>query len=125
MLLCISYASGVPIYLQLYDQLVEGIATGALQPGEKLPSVRQMGADLGINLHTVNKVYAMLRDEGLLLLGRKTGAEVVSILPPAGGYYSELREKLRSAAAGAICRGMKRKEFNDLCAEIYDEIKGV
>lgn len=65
--------SETPIYTQLVDQIVEGIASGALQPGDPLPSIRSLAEDLGINLHTVNKAYNLLKQEGLLQVHRKKG----------------------------------------------------
>ena len=54
-----------PLYRQIRDEVVRGIAQGELAPGDALPSVRNLASDLGINLHTVNKAYALLRDEGV------------------------------------------------------------
>lgn len=84
MLLTVNLASGTPIYLQIRQQLVEAIATGELREGDKLPSVRQLASDLGVNMHTVNKAYAVLRDEGFLLMNKRTGA-VVAPRSPIGG----------------------------------------
>ena len=76
MLLRVSSTSEKPLYQQLRDQIVEGIAVGELLPGEKLPSVRSLATDLGINLHTVNKAYAVLRDEGYVAMRGRSGAVV-------------------------------------------------
>ena len=64
MLIQIEMHSEVPIYRQLKTAIIKGILTGELKQGERLPSVRQLACDLGINLHTVNKVYNLLKDEG-------------------------------------------------------------
>ena len=64
MLIAVDAAAAEPLYLQIRNQIVAGIATGQLEPGQSLPSVRSLASDLGINLHTVNKAYAVLRDEG-------------------------------------------------------------
>ena len=63
-MLAVDGALEEPLYLQIRNQIVAGIATGELEPGQALPSVRSLASDLGINLHTVNKAYAVLRDEG-------------------------------------------------------------
>ena len=68
MLITIDAAAPEPLYLQIRNQIVAGIATGQLEPGQSLPSVRSLASDLGINLHTVNKAYAVLRDEGYVTL---------------------------------------------------------
>ena len=64
MLIAVDAAAAEPLYLQIRNQIVAGIATGQLESGQSLPSVRSLASDLGINLHTVNKAYAVLRDEG-------------------------------------------------------------
>jgi DNA-binding transcriptional MocR family regulator len=66
----------VPIYQQVRKRIVEAIAAGEPPAGSGLPSIRQLAVDLGINLHTVNKAYDLLRREGLLQIGRKAGAVV-------------------------------------------------
>ena len=65
-----------PLYKQIHDQIVVGIATGELEPGMSLPSVRSLASDLGINLHTVNKAYAVLRDEGYVQMRGRAGAVI-------------------------------------------------
>ena len=76
MILRIDQASSEPVYLQIRDQIVAAIARGELLPADRLPSVRALAGDLGINLHTVNKAYALLRDEGYLLIRGRAGAIV-------------------------------------------------
>lgn len=76
MIIRIDQASSEPVYLQVRDQIVAAIARGELQPADRLPSVRALASDLGINLHTVNKAYAVLRDEGYLLMRGRSGAVV-------------------------------------------------
>lgn len=96
----------IPIYQQLRDQLLIGIADGRLRPGESLPSVRQLGADLGINLHTVNKVYNLLRQEGFLTTHRQRGvvvSEAESRLETAA-YRQQLEASLLPILAEARCR---------------------
>ena len=76
MILRIDQMSPEPVYLQLRDQIVAAIARGKLRPADRLPSVRALASDLGINLRTVNKAYAVLRDEGYLLMRGRSGAVV-------------------------------------------------
>ncbi|WP_194922233.1 GntR family transcriptional regulator, partial [Catenulispora rubra] len=76
MLLTVEPDGDVPIYQQLRDQIVVAVAAGVLVAGDSLPTTRQLAADLGINMHTVNKAYDLLRREGLIRLGRRTGAVV-------------------------------------------------
>ena len=76
MLLDIDLASQEPIFKQIRTQIVGAIATGELSPGDALPSVRSLAGDLGVNMHTVNKAYAVLRDEGYVIMRGRSGAYI-------------------------------------------------
>jgi DNA-binding transcriptional regulator YhcF (GntR family) len=124
MLLKIDLESDVPIYIQLKSQIIEGIANGELKPGEPLPSVRQLAADLGINMHTVNKAYNILRQEGFLLVHRKKG---VVINQPDGikiteAYLNQLEMDLRPIIAEAFARGMPNSDFIRLVTAVFAQI---
>ena len=71
MLLHLEFESNIPIYKQISNQIVVGIAKGDLVEGEELPSVRQMASDIGINMHTVNKAYGILKQAGWVTIYRK------------------------------------------------------
>ena len=70
-------SSGVPIYRQLLDQVRAQIATGRLAPGEFLPSVRQVAAELTVNPMTVSKAYSLLERDGVVTLVRGQGMRVI------------------------------------------------
>ena len=116
--------SEIPIYTQLKSQIIEGIATGELKKGEALPSVRQLADDLGINLHTVNKTYTILKQLGFILVHRQKGVVVnPDIIPQATKEYKEeLKNNLKSLILEAYCRGMTEKDFNVISAEIFNYI---
>lgn len=76
MIIRIDQASPDPVYQQIRDQIVASIARGELLPADRLPSVRALASDLGVNLHTVNKAYAVLHDEGHLVMRGRSGAVV-------------------------------------------------
>ena len=76
MIITIDETASEPLYKQIHDQVIAGIATGQLEPGMSLPSVRSLASDLGINLHTVNKAYAILRDEGYVQMRGRAGAVI-------------------------------------------------
>jgi GntR family transcriptional regulator len=65
--------SGIPIYIQIMDQIKHLIATGVLQPGQQLPTIRELAVELTINLHTVAHAYAELEREGFLTIQRGRG----------------------------------------------------
>ena len=87
MLLRIDFESETPIYEQLRRQIIIGLASGELKKGEKLPSVRQLAGDIGINLHTVNKTYNILKNEGYLTIDRRKGAMIKDDLLEAKDEY--------------------------------------
>lgn len=76
MLIEINFESDIPIYTQLRNEILRGIASGKLAEGEILPSVRQLASDIGINMHTVNKAYNILKQEGFLTIDRRKGAVI-------------------------------------------------
>ena len=76
MYLEIDFNSDEAFYVQLCNQIIIGIATSRLQEGDPLPSVRQLADQIGINMHTVNKAYSILRQEGYIRLDRRTGAVI-------------------------------------------------
>ena len=119
MIIEINTQSQQPIYEQLRDQLVMGIATGELEPGEALPSVRALAADLGINFHTVSKAYSMLCDEGYLVMDRRKGAVVALAAACSEEFHANLSHRLVLSAAEAVCHSISESQFLALCAGSY------
>lgn len=122
MFLKIDFESEMPIYEQLRRQIIIGIANGELEPGEELPSVRQLGGDIGINLHTVNKAYNILKMEGYLIIDRRKGAMVKDPLPEKEEVVTEkLNMELEYLIADSKNRGISKEEFLKYCEDLYDE----
>lgn len=117
----LDFESETPIYTQLVKQIIAGIAKKELLPGERLPSVRSLAADIGINLHTVNKAYQELRQRGFILIHRQRGVVIHPDGPPLAdeNYIDQLRKSLHPLIAESICRGMSKKDFMKICEEIY------
>lgn len=111
--------SDVPIYLQLRNQIVAGISDGRLSPGEKLPTVRALAEELGINAMTVNKTYQLLKQEGFIVTDRRNGARVREEAETPGTLSRASQERLRILAAEARARGMSREAFLELCDRLY------
>ena len=103
--LAIDTASRKPIYEQLADGLKALIARGDLREGVTLPPVRQLAADLGVNLNTVAVAYRQLQDEGLITVRHGSGA-VVSSRVTATQTEEDLRKPLRSALTQLVLSGM-------------------
>ncbi|AKN32136.1 GntR family transcriptional regulator [Clostridium carboxidivorans P7] len=122
MLIKIDFESDTPIYVQLKREIIQGIAKGELKEGDSLPSVRQMAEDIGINMHTVNKAYNMLKIDGFITIDRRKGAIINKMLKTYSEEYMEnLSEELRYIIAEAYCRGVDKKNFLNISEEIFKE----
>src|SRR6516165_5322530 len=118
MLLSIEPDGPVPIYQQIRDRIVEAIAGGRQPAGSGLPSTRQLAVDLGVNFHTVNKSYDLLRQEGLLRISRKSGAVVhrdASSGPPAHGWAEDWTARLGTLLAEAAAQGLPAPDILRHC----------
>ncbi len=122
MVIKIDFNSEEALYMQLCNQIIIGIATSQIQEGESLPSVRQLADNIGINMHTVNKAYALLRQEGFIKLDRRKGA-VISIDIDKLEAMIGLKESFRKLLARASCQNISREEIHGLIDEIYMEYK--
>jgi len=121
MLLSIEPDGPVPIYLQIRDRIIEAIASFEAPVGSGLPSTRQLAVDLGINFHTVNKAYDLLRQEGLLRIGRKAGAVVqrdATSGPPSPGFEEDWASRLRTVLAEAAAQGLSAEQIVERCQDI-------
>ena len=119
MLIEIDFQSDEAIYMQLRNQIVLGIATSMLQEGDTLPSVRQLADDIGINMHTVNKAYSVLRQEGFVTIDRRRGA-VVALDDNKAQAIVEMQNRLRVLLAKGICKNITRGEVHAMVDECYD-----
>lgn len=116
----IDFNSDEAIYIQLCNQIIMGIATDQLKVGETLPSVRQLADTIGINMHTVNKAYSVLKQEGFLIIDRRKGA-VISIDADKMRALDEMKQELLVVLARGCCRNVSREEVHALIDEIFDE----
>ena len=119
MLIEIDFQSDEAIYIQLRNQIILGIATSLLQEGDTLPSVRQLADDVGINMHTVNKAYSVLRQEGFVTIDRRRGA-IVSLDVDKLQALDEMQKNLRVLLAKGRCKNITRQEIHDMVDEIFD-----
>ncbi len=125
MILKLNFESEIPIYIQLRNQIVIAIAHGDLSQGDKLPTIRQLAQDLGINNMTVNKSYAMLKQEGFISIDRRHGAKVNPILTPNFEFEEKLEDDLSLVISEAEIRGIKKEQFIKICENIFDSINGL
>ena len=119
MILSIDFNSDEAFYIQLRNQIIIGIATGRIREGDSLPSVRQLADNISINMHTVNKAYSVLKQEGFVKLDRRKGA-IVSLDVDKQRVLEEMKEEIAVAMAKGICKGIRREEVHKLVDEIYE-----
>ena len=124
MLIKIDFNSDEAIYMQLRNQIILGIATSQYREGDSLPSVRQMADIIGINMHTVNKAYTVLKQEGFVKVDRRKGA-VIAIDIDKLRTMEEIRRELQVIIAKGSCKNISREEFHLLIDEIYKNYGGL
>lgn len=123
MIIRLDMSSETPLYVQLRNAIVVGIGTGELAPGEGIPTVRQMAEDLGINAMTVNKCYAILKNEGFIEIDRRHGAKVSPTAALKRDFKEKAENELELLIAEATVRGLKKSEFLEICEAVYLRMK--
>ena len=94
MLIEVDFNSDEAIYIQLCNQIILGIAMSDIQEGDSLPSVRQLADTVGVNMHTVNKAYHVLKQEGYISLDKRRGA-VIAVDVDKLQQLEAMKEQLR------------------------------
>ena len=122
MILEIDFNSDEAIYVQLRNQIVLGIACAEFTDGQSLPSVRQLAQVLGVNMHTVNKAYSILREEGYLKLDRRKGAVISVETEEKQKELESMEQELQLLIAQAICKGISKEEMCDLVECVYQKL---
>ena len=120
MLIEVDFNSDEALYIQLQNQIILGIAMDLIKEGDALPSVRQMADLVGINMHTVNKAYTILKQEGFIRLDRRKGAVIALDIDKAQALL-KMRENLRILLARGCCKNVSREEVHALVDDIFDE----
>lgn len=115
MVIELDFASDTPIYVQLRNQIVKGIGKGELKAGEKLPTVRQLASDAGVNTMTINKTYQILKAEGFIKTDRRLGAFVAENINMDIEFREKLESELELLSAEACITGMDKEEFLKMC----------
>ena len=119
MIVEIDFNSEEALYIQLINQIIIGIATDQIREGDTLPSVRQLADNIGLNMHTVNKAYSVLKQEGFLRVDRRRGA-VIALDTDKMRTISEMRRDLSVILARGVCKNVSREEVHNLVDSIYD-----
>lgn len=122
MIIEIDFNSDEALYLQLRNQIIMGIATAQFREGDSLPSVRQLAETIGINMHTVNKAYTVLKQEGYVKVDRRRGA-VIAIDIDRMRTLAELKKELQVILAKSSCKNISKEEIHELIEEIYEDYR--
>lgn len=120
MIIEIDFNSDQALYLQLCNQIIMGIATAQFREGDSLPSVRQLADSIGINMHTVNKAYSVLRQEGYVKVDKRKGA-VIAIDVDRMRTLENLKRELQVILAKSSCKNISKEEIHELIEEIYED----
>ncbi|TFH34694.1 MAG: GntR family transcriptional regulator [Anaerolineales bacterium] len=119
----LDFRSHVPIYVQLVERVKHLLATGALQPGDQLPTVRQLAAELRVNFNTVARAYRLLDEGGVISTQQGRGTYVLEVPPP------EDVVRLRHQTLDGLSRNFMTEayrmgfEADEVQAEVYALIK--
>lgn len=119
MLFEIDFESNEAIYMQLRNQVVLQIARRELRNGMSLPSVRQLADELGVNMHTVNKAYSILRNDGYLKLDRRSGAVISVTTTEREVHMSNVSDSMKLMVAEAICNDVSLEDMYELMSRMY------
>ena len=120
MLMQLDFSSQEPIYMQIHNQIMLCIASGYLKPGDKLPTIRALANDSGVNVMTVNKAYQLLKQEGYITANRHGGTIVAGQCPETSA--AQIAAELKMPAATAKLSGISCVEWLDLCVQAYGDL---
>jgi len=125
MVIEIDFNSDEALYIQLRNQIIMGIAKDILKDGESLPSVRQLANELGVNMHTVNKAYTLLKNDGYVTLDRRKGAVVCVSVDTKPHSLEMMNVGMRMMVAEAICKDISLDEMHQIISDMYKEFDDV
>ena len=120
MIIEVDFNSDEAIYIQLCNQIIMGIATSVIHEGDSLPSVRRLADTIGVNMHTVNKAYSVLKREGFISLDMRRGA-VISLDIDKLEELQVMKRQLQIVLARGCCKNISRQEVHELVDEIFDD----
>ena len=116
----LDFASSIPIYQQIRNEIVRAVADGRLADGDRLPTIRALAQEVGVNSMTVNKAYQLLKQEGYLITDRRTGATVrCTDEGERQAVGRKVGKELGLLAAEAKVAGLSEGEFLELCRQAY------
>ncbi|MFV0341681.1 MAG: GntR family transcriptional regulator [Anaerocolumna sp.] len=118
MIVTIDFNSDEAFYIQLCNQIIYGIANAEIREGDNLPSVRDLAEHIGINMHTVNKAYTILKQEGYVKLDRRKGA-IIAVNVDKYKAMEDMMNEMRVILAKAACKNISLEEVHEMVDEIF------
>lgn len=115
-------SSTTPMFQQIHDRIIEGIARGEISHGDKLDPVRRVAAEFGINPATVQKAYDLLRADSVVVTEKRSGSTINIAARPTANQREQLRQDLNRAASRAAIQGFRAEEIHAELADILDSI---
>lgn len=120
-MLTLDFQSRLPIYEQLYKNIVRMVSLGIMQPNEQLPTVRSLAQELGVNPNTVQKAYQMLERDGITYSMTGKGSFVSPDISPISHRRSLAKEKMREAIQEAVDAGFTRLEIIEVLDRYFEQ----
>jgi len=114
MILRLNQSSGIPLYLQLMEQVKHAVETGALRPGDQLPAIRKMAEDLVMNPNTVARAYRELEHEGIIELKHGSGAFISESVTWKSKAMRKAQPVVQSAVERLVASGLTEDEIRRL-----------
>lgn len=105
----LDFRSGVPIYVQIVEQVQQLLISGKLRPGDQLPTVRQLASDIRVNFNTVARAYRMLDDAGLISTQQGRGTYILD--QPAEGLTDLLKAETLDEQVRRFLRDLQRQGY--------------
>ena len=122
-MIIIDHTSKTPIYEQIKVQILSLITSGVLAPGDKLPSLRTLAADLSLNFNTIKKVFAQLEADGVIVTVQGKGCFVADTAKDNRAVLDRAENALREAIATARASGLSQEEVARIVTEVYADAK--
>ncbi|AEG61239.1 regulatory protein GntR HTH [Desulforamulus ruminis DSM 2154] len=122
MILRIDMTSDIPIYQQIRNEIVFGVAKGHMKAGDLLPTVRQLAADIGVNPMTVNKAYALLREEGIIVIDRRHGAQISNRGMNGNAFDANFDQQVELLISEARMKGASKQDIQKHISDIIDRV---
>ncbi|MDF2566787.1 MAG: regulatory protein GntR [Oscillospiraceae bacterium] len=120
MILKIDMTSDIPIYQQIRNQIVFGVAKGNIRAGESLPTVRQLANDIGVNPMTVNKAYTLLKEEGIIIIDRRHGATISSLGMKGNAFDPDFNHRVELLISEVRMKGASKQDVKKYISDLID-----